>query len=135
MFFYRAGRNYGNRAYFPRHDKSDEIEEVLGSFIGQFYADKPVPRLVLVSHEPVDQELLTEALSTKAERKVQLLRPQRGVTRDVMANASRNAREALERRQAESSTQRKLLDGVAVFGCVGGAEARHRPKPQGMPKG
>ena len=95
----------------------------MGSFIGQFYADKPVPRLVLVSHEPVDQELLTEALSTKAERKVQLLRPQRGVKRDVMANASRNAREALERRQAESSTQRKLLDGVAeAFGLAGPPE-------------
>ena len=123
VFFYRAGRNYGNRAYFPRHDKTDEIEAVLSSFIGQFYADKPVPRLVLVSHDPVERDLLSEALSTKAERKVQLLRPQRGVKRDVMANASRNAREALERRQAESSTQRKLLDGVAdAFGLAGPPE-------------
>ena len=117
VFFYRAGRNYGNRAYFPRHDKKDEIEAVLASFVGQFYADKPVPRQVMVSHDPTEMDLLSEALSAKAERKVQLYRPQRGVKRDVMANALRNAREALERRQAESSTQRKLLDGVSeAFG-------------------
>ena len=123
VFFYRAGRNYGNRAYFPRHDRKQTVADVMGSFIGQFYADKPVPRQILVSHDPDEADLLTEALSHKAERKVRLSRPQRGPKRDVVANAVRNAREALERRQAESSTQRKLLDGVAeAFGLPGAPE-------------
>ena len=123
VFFYRAGRNYGNRAYFPRHDRKQAIADVLGSFIGQFYADKPVPRQILVSHDPDEADLLTEALSHKAERKVRLSRPQRGPKRDVVANAVRNAREALERRQAESSTQRKLLEGVAeAFGLPAAPE-------------
>ncbi len=123
VFFYRAGRNYGNRAYFPRHDRKQTVADVLGSFIGQFYADKPVPRQILVSHDPDEADLLAEALSHKAERKVRLNRPQRGPKRDVVANAVRNAREALERRQAESSTQRKLLDGVAeAFGLPGAPE-------------
>ncbi|MEC8274225.1 MAG: excinuclease ABC subunit UvrC, partial [Pseudomonadota bacterium] len=123
VFFYRAGRNYGNRAYFPRHDRNQTVADVLGSFIGQFYADKPVPRQILVSHDPDEADLLAEALSHKAERKVRLNRPQRGPKRDVVANAVRNAREALERRQAESSTQRKLLDGVAeAFGLPGAPE-------------
>lgn len=123
VFFYRAGRNYGNRAYFPRHDRKQTVADVLGSFIGQFYADKPVPRQILVSHDPDEADLLAEALSHKAERKVRLNRPQRGPKRDVVANAVRNAREALERRQAESSTQRKLLDGVAeAFGLPAAPE-------------
>ena len=68
VFFFRSGQNWGNRAYFPRADRTFAIEEVLESFIAQFYDDKPVPRLILLSHEVPSRQLLAEALSTKAER-------------------------------------------------------------------
>ena len=117
VFFFRAGRNYGNRAYFPSHDKTQPIEEVLGAFVAQFYDNKPVPRLVLLSHDLEEQDLIAEALSMKAEVKVELTRPQRGAKRKLIDNALHNAREALGRRLAESSSQRKLLEQVAeIFG-------------------
>ncbi len=113
VFFYRAGRNYGNKAYFPKHDKQETSEAILASFIGQFYDDKPVPPLVLLSRTVADQALIAEALSQKADRKVDLSTPQRGKKRDLVAAALVNANDALERRQAESSAQTKLLAGVA----------------------
>lgn len=113
VFFFRGGSNYGNRAYFPSHDKSLEPGEILAAFIGQFYDDKPPPKLVLVSHDMPEQELIAEALGTKADRKVELLRPQRGSKRKLMEHALSNAREAHARRLAESASQRRLLDGLA----------------------
>ncbi|MDF1794718.1 MAG: excinuclease ABC subunit UvrC [Thalassobaculaceae bacterium] len=114
VFFFRAGSNFGNRAYFPSHDKQTEAEDVLAAFIGQFYDDKVPPKLVLISHDIPEGELIAEALSTRAERKVELSRPQRGGRRKLMEHAVTNAREALGRRMAESASQRKLLDGVAA---------------------
>ncbi len=113
VFFFRAGSNFGNRAYFPSHDKETDPADVLAAFVGQFYDDKLPPRLVLVSHEIEESALIAEALSTRAERKVDLSRPQRGGRRKLMDHALTNAREALGRRMAESSSQRRLLDGVA----------------------
>src|SRR6476660_6077486 len=112
VFFFRAGQNWGNRAYFPRADRSLATEEVLESFIAQFYDDKPVPRLILLSHDLPGVELLSEALSTKAERKVEVRVPQRGTKTTIVEHATQNAREALGRRLAETSSQRLLLDGV-----------------------
>ena len=114
VFFFRAGSNFGNRAYFPAHDKQTEPEDVLAAFIGQFYDDKVPPRLVLISQDIPEQELIAEALSTRADRKVELSRPQRGGRRKLMDHALTNAREALGRRMAESASQRKLLEGVAA---------------------
>lgn len=114
VFFFRGGSNYGNRAYFPSHDKSLEPGEILAAFIGQFYDDKPPPKLVLVSHDMPEQELIAEALSTKADRRIELLRPQRGSKRKLMEHALSNAREAHARRLAESASQRRLLEGLAV---------------------
>ena len=112
VFFFRAGQNWGNRAYFPRADRSLPIEEVLESFIAQFYDDKPVPRLILLSHDLPGVDLLSEALSTKAERKVEVRAPKRGGKTGIVEHATQNAREALGRRLAESSSQRILLDGL-----------------------
>src|SRR5690606_29453393 len=109
----RSGQNWGNRAYFPKADRSLAPEEVLESFIAQFYDDKPVPRLILLSEGLPGRELLAEALSTKAERRVEVHMPQRGSKTGVVEHALRNAREALARRLAESSSQRILLEGVA----------------------
>jgi excinuclease ABC subunit C len=117
VFFFRGGRNYGNRAYFPRHDKQLDTSEVLGSFLGLFYADKPPPPSILLSQEVAEQALIEEALCTRTDHRVRLAVPERGDKRKPVEHALANAREALARRQAESGAQAKLLDGVAtVFG-------------------
>ena len=117
VFFFRAGQNWGNRAYFPSHDRQMPLDEVLAAFLGQFYENKPPPKLVLLSQAPADAALLEEALSARAGTKVELAVPQRGDKRKVVEHALLNAREALGRRLAESETQLKLLAGLAeVFG-------------------
>lgn len=114
VFFFRTGQNWGNRAYYPRADRSLSEAEVLGAFLAQFYEDKPCPRLLLLSHKVEEQELLAEALSEKAGYRVEIAVPQRGEKRDLVDHAMQNAREALARTLAESATQAKLLEGVAT---------------------
>ena len=117
VYFFRGGRNYGTRAYFPSHDKSAEPAEILAAFLGQFYDTNPPPPLVLLSHEVAEAELLAEALTLKADRKIEIAVPKRGDKRRLIEHALNNAREALGRRMAESATQAVLLEGVArVFG-------------------
>jgi len=113
VFFIRGGRNNGNRSFFPSHAKGEEAPEILAAFIAQFYDDKPTPPLLLLSHDPAEAGLLEQALSLKAERKITLLVPQRGEKHDVVQHAQTNAREALERKLAESAGQGKLLAAVA----------------------
>jgi excinuclease ABC subunit C len=113
VFFFRTGQNWGNRAYFPKADRSLPIEDVLDSFIAQFYDDKPVPRLILLSHDVPNRELLAEALCIKADRKVEIRVPQRGTKSGIVEHALANAREALGRKLAEGSSQRRLLEGLA----------------------
>ncbi|HXQ68812.1 MAG TPA: excinuclease ABC subunit UvrC [Alphaproteobacteria bacterium] len=114
VFFFRAGRNYGNRAYFPRHEKTLGVEEVLGAFIGQFYENKPPPALVLLSHSVPEQALIAEALALRAGRRVELVSPKRGSKRNMVEHALANAETALGRRLSESSTQRRLLEALAA---------------------
>jgi excinuclease ABC subunit C len=109
VFFIRGGRNNGNRSFFPTHVKDDAPGTVLAAFIAQFYDDKPAPSLILLSHEPDECALLAEALSLKAEHKISLMIPQRGEKHEVVKHAQTNAREALERKLAESAGQGKLL--------------------------
>ncbi len=117
VFFFRGGQNWGNRGYFPSHDRQLGLEEVLAAFIGQFYENKPAPPCVLTSHVPAEQELLAEALAARAGHKVELVAPQRGDKRKLVEQALVNAREALGRRLAESSAQHKLLAAAgAAFG-------------------
>ena len=113
VFFYRAGQNYGTRTYFPNHAKAIGVDEVLEAFVGQFYSDKKPPKLVLISHKLPNQDLVQEALGIRADRKVEISRPQRGTRKTLIDNAIRNAADALARRLSESATQRKLLEGVA----------------------
>ena len=113
VFFVRGGRNNGNRAFYPTHTKAEETPEVLGAFIAQFYDDKPPPPVLLVNQDIPERELIEEALSLKAERKVEINMPQRGEKRAVVLHAETNAREAMERKLAESAGQAKLLQGVA----------------------
>jgi excinuclease ABC subunit C len=119
VFFFRTGQNWGNRAYFPRADRTLAPEEVLGAFLAQFYDDKPCPRLILLSHETEDCELLAEALSIKSGRKVEISVPQRGEKRELIAHALANAREALGRKLAEAASQQRLLSALATsFGLA-----------------
>jgi excinuclease ABC subunit C len=113
VFFFRTGQNWGNRAYFPRAEKSFTPEEVLSSFLAQFYDDKPPPKLVLLSHAIEEAELLADALSVKAGRKVEVSVPQRGEKKELVAHALTNAREALGRKLADTATQGRLLEGLA----------------------
>jgi excinuclease ABC subunit C len=113
VFFFRSGSNFGNRAYFPSHDRSLSAEEVLAAFLGQFYAGRPPPKLILTSLEPAERGLLEEALSLKAERRVEIAVPQRGAKASLVEQALLNAREALARRLAESASQKRLLESLA----------------------
>jgi excinuclease ABC subunit C len=114
VFFFRTGQNWGNRAYFPRAEKSFTPEEVLGSFLAQFYDDKPPPRLILLSRPFEESELLAHALSIKAGYGVKVLMPQRGEKKELVAHALTNAREALGRKLADTATQSRLLQGLAT---------------------
>ena len=117
VFFFRSGQNYGNRAYFPAHARSDAVEDVLSAFIGQFYTDKPPPRLVLTSHDIEGRDLVERALGVRADRRVDVRAPRRGAKRQLVEHAVANARDALARRLAESASRRRLLEGVArTFG-------------------
>ena len=117
VFFFRAGQNWGNRPYFPRHDRDLPLAEVLESFVGQFYDERTAPRLILTSEELPGCDLLAEALALRAEHRVEISKPQRGEKREIMERALANAREQLGRRMAENSAQTQLLEGVAdTFG-------------------
>lgn len=114
VFFFRTGQNWGNRAYFPRAEKTFTPEEVLGSFLAQFYDDKPPPRNILLSHEIEESELLANALSIKAGHKIEVAAPKRGEKKELVLHALTNAREALGRKLADTATQGRLLDAIAT---------------------
>jgi excinuclease ABC subunit C len=117
VFFIRANQNWGNRDYYPRTGSGAEAGEVMEAFLAQFYDDKTPPRLILLSHPVDDEDLVTDLLSDRAGRKVELAVPQRGEKAELVAGALRNARESLARKMAESATQGRLLDGLAeAFG-------------------
>ncbi|MBI5323161.1 excinuclease ABC subunit UvrC [Bradyrhizobium sp.] len=114
VFFFRTGQNWGNRAYFPRAEKTFTPEEVLNSFVTQFYDDKPPPKLILLSHEVEDTALLADALSVKAGFKVEVSVPKRGEKKEMIAHALTNAREALGRKLADTATQGRLLGAMVT---------------------
>jgi len=112
VIFFRSGQNWGNHVFFPRHDKEVESSELLAGFVTQFYDEREPPRSVILSHDVAEEELLAAALSVKADRKVEIIVPQRGEKRDVMAQAMMNAREALARKMADSASQLQLLNAI-----------------------
>jgi len=113
VFFFRTGQNWGNRAYFPKADRSLSSSAVLGSFLAQFYDDKPCPRCILISEDIADRTLLAEALTTKSGRRVEVVVPRRGEKKELTDHALANAREALGRKLAETSSQQRLLAAMA----------------------
>ncbi|ANW04271.1 excinuclease ABC subunit UvrC [Bradyrhizobium icense] len=113
VFFFRTGQNWGNRAYFPRAEKSFTPEEVLASFLAQFYDDKPPPKLILLSHDIEECALLADALCVKVGYKVEISVPKRGEKKELVTHALTNAREALGRKLADTATQSRLLEAMA----------------------
>ncbi len=113
VFFFRAGQNWGNKPFFPRHTQDVQSRDVLAAFLGQFYDSRPPPPLVLLSEEISEHRLLADALSTRAGHKVEIAVPARGEKHDIVAQALLNARAQLARTQAESASQRQLLEGLA----------------------
>ena len=113
VFFIRANQNWGNRDYYPRTGSGAEAAEVMQAFLVQFYDQKDPPRQILLSDEIEDADLLAEALAEKAGRKVEVVVPQRGEKKELVAGALRNARESLARKMSETATQAKLLSGLA----------------------
>ncbi len=111
-FFFRAGQNWGATAYYPKHDRDDEPGAILTAFLTQFYDDKPVPRLILLSHDIEDAGLMAEALELRATRKVEIRSPQRGEKKGIVEQASLNAREALGRKLAETQSQQQIFKAV-----------------------
>ena len=117
VFFVRAGTNYGNTSFFPRHETGSAAEDIMAAFLGQFYAERVAPKLLLLSHLPEQAGLISEALAMRAEHKVELSIPQRGSRRQLLEMAERNATEALNRKLAESASQQKYLTELAeAFG-------------------
>src|SRR5471030_532990 len=114
VFFFRTGQNWGNRAYFPRAERSFTPEEALASSLAQFYDDKPPPKLVLLSHDIEECELLANALAIKAGFKVEVATPKGGEKKELIAHALTNAREALGRKLADTATQGRLLRGLVT---------------------
>ncbi len=113
VFFIRANQNWGNHDFYPRVGPDVEAAEVMQAFVGQFYADRAPPRMLLLSHGLDDTDLVAEALASRAGRKVEILVPQRGEKAELVEGAQRNARESLARRLSETATQAKLLRGLA----------------------
>jgi len=112
-FFIRGGQNWGHRSFFPAHTADVPEEEVLSTFLVQFYEEVPPPKRILLDRDLPEAELIAEALCERAGHKVEIMQPQRGARRKLIDQARRNAEEALERRMAESTTQGKLLRELA----------------------
>ena len=121
VFFYRANQNWGNHDYYPRISGDEDPSEVMEAFVGQFYAHRDPPKMVILSHGLDNDELMADALAEKAGRKVDVIIPQRGEKAELVHNALRNARESLARKMSETATQARLLKGLA--------EAFDLPKP------
>ena len=113
VFFIRANQSWGNRDFYPKTGAGAEAPEIMEAFLTQFYDDKEPPRLILLSHPVDNPDLVAEALCIRAGHQVELAIPQRGEKAELVENAARNARESLARRMAESTTQNKLLTGLA----------------------
>jgi len=123
VFFFRAGQNRGNRSYFPRHAKEEDTATILGAFMGQFYLNKPIPKLILVNQLPESRRLIERAFSDKSARQVQISKPQRGKRKTLVEEAEQNALGALKRRLAENTATSKVLKKLAgIFPVEGDIE-------------
>jgi len=113
VFFYRSKQNWGNQAYFPKHDPDQEISEILSSFLMQFYENKTVPKLVIINSDIKDKKLIEETLSKKEGNTISINTAKKGSKAKVMAMAEKNAKESLNRKLYETNNNKNLFEGVA----------------------
>lgn len=112
VFFFRAGQNYGNRSYFPRHVPDEDTGTIIASFIAQFYQTKPVPKEIITSHDLDDKTLLEKALSEREKKTIKIVTPERGKRGRLLSFVKKNAAAALQRNLAESATEMAALEAV-----------------------
>ncbi|NQV68263.1 MAG: excinuclease ABC subunit UvrC [Rhodobacteraceae bacterium] len=124
VFFIRAHQSWGNRDFYPKTGAGAEEGEILEGFVAQFYDSKDPPRLLIMSHQVENEDLVTSLLSQRLGRKVEIITPKRGEKADLVENAARNARESLARKMSESATQNALLQNLAEAFDLDGPPAR-----------
>ena len=124
VFFIRAHQSWGNRDFYPKTGAGAEEGEILEGFVAQFYDSKEPPRLLIMSHQVENEDLVTSLLSQRLGRKVEIITPKRGEKADLVENAARNARESLARKMSESATQNALLQNLAEAFDLDGPPAR-----------
>ena len=112
VFFFRAGQNWGNHSFFPRHGKDETSAQVLDAFIAQFYVQKPIPKNIFISDDVPSRDLIQHALSERSGITVKISTPKRGEKKSLIDRAMKNAEEALARKQAETASQARLLKGL-----------------------
>ena len=113
VFFFRSGNNYGNRSYFPRHEKDDRPGDILFAFLAQFYTNKPVPKEIIINEKLPDLMVMEAALKMKAGHAVFIQNPSRGKKKEIVEMAAKNAREALARRMAVEASQEQVFERLA----------------------
>ncbi len=113
VFFYRSKQNWGNQAFFPKHDPDESLSNILNSFISQFYENKSVPSSIIISEEIKEKNLIEKTLSKKEGKQVNLSVAKKGSKLKVINQATKNAKESLNRKLYESQNNRELFDSVA----------------------
>jgi len=112
VFFYRSKQNWGNQAYFPKHDPDQSISEIMSSFLMQFYENKNVPKLIIINEDIKDKKLIEKALTTKEEKNILIEISKKGAKAKVVALAEKNAKESLNRKLYETNNNKNLFEGI-----------------------
>jgi len=112
VFFYRSKQNWGNQAYFPKHDPDQDISEIMSSFLMQFYENKNVPKLIILNLDIKDKKLIEQTLSTKENKNISIAIAKKGAKAKVISLAEKNAKESLNRKLYETNNNKNLFEGV-----------------------
>ena len=112
VFFYRGKQNWGNQAYFPKHDPDQNISEIMSSFLMQFYENKNVPKLIILNLDIKDKILIEKTLSKKESSAISIDIAKKGTKAKVVALAEKNAKESLNRKLYEKNNNKNLFEGI-----------------------
>ena len=113
VFFYRSKQNWGNQAFFPKHDPDEKLSNILNSFISQFYENKTVPRLIIVSDDIKEKKLLEKTFTKKENKQVSISTAKQGSRLNIINSAIKNAKNSLSRKLYENQNNRELLDKIS----------------------
>ncbi len=112
VFFYRSKQNWGNQAFFPKHDPDEKLNNILNSFVSQFYENKAVPRSIILSEEIKEKKLIEATLSKKENKQINISVAKKGSKLKVINLAIKNAKNSLNRNLYESQNNKELLDKI-----------------------